>query len=508
MLLRDGNNHAGTMTDQTPNLDLPYILAAQAQKHVTHNEALRLLDAVVQLTVLDRLLSAPPATPANGERYIIAGSPSGDWAGANPDTIAAYQDGAWTFLTPKPGWMSWVISEQALLVWTGSAWVAVSAGGGGGGPALNPVSGGLVGINATADSTNRLSLNAAAALFNHAGAGHQLKINKAANTDTASLLFQTGFSGRAEFGTAGDDDFRIKVSPDGTVWSEAIVVDRTSGSVSFPNTSFAASGGGVNPNVVVNGDFQINQRGFAGGALPAGGFGHDRWRASTGGANITVSGYVVTLASGAIEQVIEPAVWGVGSFASEAVTVSIEGPSADLDVTFGSQTGTITAGSGRRSVTLSLGGGDTGNLTFKIKAASAGSVSFGRVKAELAATASGWQARDGEAERKLCLRYFERQDVDDQFVSIICGRSATYATGVFVHAAKRAVPTITAPLSETYWDVVGVNSEVFTAAKPVFVPGKLVSSISVETTVNKFASAGGYLIQGKTGAYIDIDAEL
>ena len=40
--------------DETPNLTLPYIMAAQAQKHVTHNEALRALDAVVQLSVLDR----------------------------------------------------------------------------------------------------------------------------------------------------------------------------------------------------------------------------------------------------------------------------------------------------------------------------------------------------------------------------------------------------------------------------------------------------------------------
>ena len=46
------------MADISPHLLLPYILAAQAQKHVTHNEAIRLLDAVVQLSVLDRDLTA------------------------------------------------------------------------------------------------------------------------------------------------------------------------------------------------------------------------------------------------------------------------------------------------------------------------------------------------------------------------------------------------------------------------------------------------------------------
>ena len=65
--------------DDTPNLGLPYIMAAQSQKHVTHNEAIRALDAIVQLSVLDRDLSTPPTTPADGARYIVASSPTGAW---------------------------------------------------------------------------------------------------------------------------------------------------------------------------------------------------------------------------------------------------------------------------------------------------------------------------------------------------------------------------------------------------------------------------------------------
>ena len=53
---------------------------------------------------------------------------------------------------------------------------------------------------ATADATNRLPIRAPASLFNHAGAGHQVKVNKAVGADIGSFLFQTGFSGRAEFG--------------------------------------------------------------------------------------------------------------------------------------------------------------------------------------------------------------------------------------------------------------------------------------------------------------------
>ena len=39
------------MSETTPNLNLPFIMPAQAQKHVTHNEAIELLDAIVQLTL-------------------------------------------------------------------------------------------------------------------------------------------------------------------------------------------------------------------------------------------------------------------------------------------------------------------------------------------------------------------------------------------------------------------------------------------------------------------------
>jgi hypothetical protein len=63
----------------------------------------------------------------------------------------------------------------------------------------------------------------------------QIKVNKETAGDTATHLFQTGFSGRAEMGLAGDDDFHFKVSPDGSAWHEAMVVDRNSGAVSFPN---------------------------------------------------------------------------------------------------------------------------------------------------------------------------------------------------------------------------------------------------------------------------------
>ena len=110
---------------------------------------------------------------------------------------------------------------------------------GGGSTSLNPATGDLVGINTTADTTNRLSLNAPASLFNHDGTDHQLKINKNAAANNSSVLFQTGFSGRAELGLTGDDDFHMKVSPDGTTFHEGIVIDKDTGACTFPNTTLS-----------------------------------------------------------------------------------------------------------------------------------------------------------------------------------------------------------------------------------------------------------------------------
>ena len=87
----------------TRHLGLPFIAAAQAQKHVTHNEALKRLDAIVQLAVLDASLAGPPSTPAEGDRYIVAEDATGGWADHDGE-IAHFIDGAWEFAAAAVGW--------------------------------------------------------------------------------------------------------------------------------------------------------------------------------------------------------------------------------------------------------------------------------------------------------------------------------------------------------------------------------------------------------------------
>jgi hypothetical protein len=119
------------MTD-TPRLGLPAIEAAQAQKHVTHNEALALLDTLVHLTVLSRTLAAPPGTPAEGDCYIPAAGASGLWSGWDGQ-LAAYIGGAWTRIVPKSGMKAWINSERLTVTYEDGVWrdgIALTAHGG------------------------------------------------------------------------------------------------------------------------------------------------------------------------------------------------------------------------------------------------------------------------------------------------------------------------------------------------------------------------------------------
>ena len=169
---------------------------------------------------------------------------SGDWTGQD-GAIAFAVDGAWRFYAPYTGLIAYVTDEGVLLVYNGSAWVDLTS-------LLSFENLAMLGVNTTADSTNKLAVKSAALLFDNIGGSLQAKLNKHAASDTASLLYQTNYSGRAEFGLTGDDNFHCKVSPDGSSWTDAAVIDRTSGALTLAAGLKLPNGAAVSPALALN----------------------------------------------------------------------------------------------------------------------------------------------------------------------------------------------------------------------------------------------------------------
>ncbi|NEX47748.1 DUF2793 domain-containing protein [Pseudotabrizicola algicola] len=202
--------------ERSGRLKLPYIMPAQAQKHITHNEAVQMLDAIVQLAVQSFDSQSPPSAPENGHVYALGAAPTGVWAQA-PGHLAYWNAGGWLYLLPQEGWLAHDLATGQLRQYRGGSWQLL----------LQNLQG--LGVGTTSDAVNRLAVASAATLFSHAGAGHQMKVNKATASDTASLLFQSGWSGRAEMGLAGNDSFSIKVSADGNTFTTALSVNPANG---------------------------------------------------------------------------------------------------------------------------------------------------------------------------------------------------------------------------------------------------------------------------------------
>jgi hypothetical protein len=376
---------------QTSNLSLPLIAANQAQKHVTHNEALVMLDDLIMASVISASLDTPPTSPLAGDRYIVRGPGAGVWSG-KADQLAVWRDGGWTFHAPKKGWRLNVEESGEQLSFSATGWSSLTRVG-------------RLGINAAPAGTNALTVEGSDTLLSGGGGGHQLRINKGSVSATASFVLQTAFSGRAEIGLAGSDRLSVKTSADGTVWRECLSFDPSNGAVSLPQNPGALTG----QNILINGDFSINQRAFTGGSLALGNYGFDRWKATGSNTSLIVSGAgLVTLASGEISQVLEPAAWGYESFSGMALTASVEAPSAAIRVRIAGIEATLAAGSGRHSATIVVPAAVTGTVTVSLSRLTTGSVTFQRAKVEAGTAPTAWNARPASLEELLAERYFYR----------------------------------------------------------------------------------------------------
>jgi hypothetical protein len=227
--------------------------------------------------------------------------------------------------------------------------------------------------------------------------------------------------------------------PTKSAWEK--VNDMTEEIYSSPGVAGMVSG----ESLLVNCGIPINQRGFAGGAISAGYYGYDRWKAGAGGCNLTInpSTGVFSHVSGAIVQIVESPIMAWG----QPLTFSVENPSSAINVSVGGTTGTIPAGTGRIGVTLTPSG--SGNMSVQISASSA---TYSRPKLERGNSATPFKPIHISSEIEICKRYFEKSynyEVTPGTVSTVSTRRATLATSyllscptIVFSVLKRASPTV------------------------------------------------------------------
>lgn len=111
----------------SPNLFMPLWSEGQEGADIVHNEALLIIDILLQGRIKDRDLTSDPASPAEGDAYIVASVASGLWTGQE-DNIAYFFGGIWNFITPKEGWRLFVIDELVDIKFTSGAWTTSGTG--------------------------------------------------------------------------------------------------------------------------------------------------------------------------------------------------------------------------------------------------------------------------------------------------------------------------------------------------------------------------------------------
>ena len=106
----------------TPRLAMPLLMPGQAQKEMTHNEALSRMDIAVHACALALGLDTPPPAPEPGQCWIIGNAPTSDWSG-RAGQVAGWTEAGWRFLQPFPGWIVWLSGDRLFAHWDGVDWV-------------------------------------------------------------------------------------------------------------------------------------------------------------------------------------------------------------------------------------------------------------------------------------------------------------------------------------------------------------------------------------------------
>lgn len=106
---------------ETSRWALPLLAAGQAQKEITHNEALLAIDRWLHLAVISRSTVVQPVTSLPGDCHIVGPAAGGEWQGKDA-AVALFDGFGWSFVTPRAGCLAWVRDENVLVVFDASHW--------------------------------------------------------------------------------------------------------------------------------------------------------------------------------------------------------------------------------------------------------------------------------------------------------------------------------------------------------------------------------------------------
>lgn len=109
------------MLELSDRLQLPLLVPGQGQKDVTHNEALVMLDMLVQPVALSASISTPPESLEAGACWLVPAGATGDWVG-HEGAIACWTAGGWRYAVPATGWTIWIIDENIMLRHRDGTW--------------------------------------------------------------------------------------------------------------------------------------------------------------------------------------------------------------------------------------------------------------------------------------------------------------------------------------------------------------------------------------------------
>lgn len=112
----------------TENLKLPEMLESQGAKHITHNEALQMLDVFVAGTLKSRLVGTPPSDPTLGDAYFIPSGAVDDWS-TNVGKIAHWYNGQWYYYPTPNLWLVYFEDEAKSYRFINNDWELQEQGG-------------------------------------------------------------------------------------------------------------------------------------------------------------------------------------------------------------------------------------------------------------------------------------------------------------------------------------------------------------------------------------------